>query len=157
MPGSIQTRGYGSRKRDCSAQSVSGVCTQTRPKTGTWNSSKTQQLETGRRWPLSSTKSSHASWSLEKAVQSAPRVPWSASGFARGLRGWILDNVTAIHSVEFSAFHPAGFAGAADGLLDIQGSGSFCSVIGKPRMPNPFISPMSLSCTTTATNSVPIL
>ena len=64
-------------------------------------------------------------WSLEKAVQSAPRVPWSASGFARGLRGWILDNVTAIHSVEFSAFHPAGFAGAADGLLDIQGKGPF--------------------------------
>ena len=46
-------------------------------------------------------------------------------GFARGLRGWILDNVTAIHSVEFSAFHPAGFAGAADGLLDIQGKGPF--------------------------------
>ena len=34
---------------------------------------------------------------------------WSASGYARGLRGWILDHVTAIHAVEFSAFHPAGF------------------------------------------------
>ena len=62
-------------------------------------------------------------WALEKAVQGAPRVPWSASGFARGLRGWILDRVTAVHSVEFSAFHPAGFAGAADGLLDIDGHG----------------------------------
>jgi len=62
-------------------------------------------------------------WSLEKAVQSAPRVPWSATGYARGLRGWILDHVTAIHAVEFSAFHPAGFAGAADGLLDIDGVG----------------------------------
>ena len=50
-------------------------------------------------------------------------MPWSASGFARGLRGWILDHVTAIHSVEFSAFHPAGFAGACDALVDIKGHG----------------------------------
>ena len=62
-------------------------------------------------------------WSLEKAVQGAPRVPWSASGYARGLRGWILDNVTAIHAVEFSAFHPAGFAGSCDALIDIAGAG----------------------------------
>ena len=64
-------------------------------------------------------------WALEKAIQSAPRVPWSASGFARGLRGWILDRVTAIHSVEFSAFHPAGFAGACDALLDLDGAGPY--------------------------------
>ena len=64
-------------------------------------------------------------WALEKAIQGAPKVPWSASGFARGLRGWILDHVTAIHSVEFSAFHPAGFAGACDALLDLDGKGPF--------------------------------
>ena len=64
-------------------------------------------------------------WALEKAIQSAPRVPWSASGFARGLRGWILDHVTAIHSIEFSAFHPAGFAGACDALVDLDGEGPF--------------------------------
>ena len=52
-------------------------------------------------------------------------MPWSASGFARGLRGWILDHVTAIHSVEFSAFHPAGFAGACDALVDLDGEGPF--------------------------------
>ena len=64
-------------------------------------------------------------WALEKAIQGAPRVPWSASGFARGLRGWILDHVTAIHSIEFSAFHPAGFAGACDALVDLDGEGPF--------------------------------
>ena len=64
-------------------------------------------------------------WSLEKAIQGCPRVPWSASGYARGLRGWILDHVTAIHSVEFSAFHPAGFAGACDALVDLDGEGPF--------------------------------
>jgi len=62
-------------------------------------------------------------WSLEKAIQGAPSVAWSASGFARGLRGWILDNVTAIHAVEFFGHHPSGFAGAADALLDINGVG----------------------------------
>ena len=64
-------------------------------------------------------------WALERAIQGAPRVPWSASGYARGLRGWILDNVSAIHAVEFSAFHPAGFAGSCDALIDIQGEGPF--------------------------------
>ena len=36
----------------------------------------------------------------------APRVfPWSASpALPEGLRGWILDHVTSIHAVEFSAF-----------------------------------------------------
>ena len=64
-------------------------------------------------------------WSIERSIQSAPRVPWSASGYARGLRGWIADNVTAIHAVEFSIHHPAGMAGTADALLDIQGKGPY--------------------------------
>lgn len=64
-------------------------------------------------------------WGLERAIQGAPRVPWSAAGYARGLRGWIGKNVTAIHSVEFSIHHEAGFAGTCDALLDIQGKGPF--------------------------------
>ena len=64
-------------------------------------------------------------WSLEKAIQGAPRVPWSASGYARGLRGWILDRLTAIHAVEFSGYHPAGFAGSCDCLADIDGKGPY--------------------------------
>jgi len=60
-------------------------------------------------------------WALEKAIQGAPSVAWSASGYARGLRGWILDHVTAIHSVEFFGHHPAGFAGACDALIDVDG------------------------------------
>ena len=64
-------------------------------------------------------------WALEKAIQGAPRVSWSASGYARGLRGFILDHVTSIHAVEFSAFHPAGFAGACDCLVDLDGEGPF--------------------------------
>ena len=64
-------------------------------------------------------------WSLEKAIAGAPKVNWSASGFARGLRGWILDNVTAIHAVEFSGYHPLGFAGSADALVDLGGTGPF--------------------------------
>ncbi len=62
-------------------------------------------------------------WSLEKALQAAPKVPWSASGYARGLRGWLLDNCTAVHAVEFSGYHPGGFAGSCDCLIDIGGTG----------------------------------
>jgi len=62
-------------------------------------------------------------WGLERAIQGAPRVPWSAAGYARGLRCWIADNVTAIHAVEFSTHHPGGWAGTTDALLDIQGTG----------------------------------
>jgi hypothetical protein len=40
-------------------------------------------------------------WGIERAIQGAPRVPWSAAGYARGLRGWIGKNVTAIHAVPF--------------------------------------------------------
>ena len=64
-------------------------------------------------------------WGIERAIQGAPRVPWSAAGYARGLRGWIADNVTAIHSIEFSIHHEAGFAGTCDALIDIQGVGPF--------------------------------
>ena len=45
-------------------------------------------------------------WAMEKAIAGAPRVPWASSGYARGLRGWMLDHITAIHSVEFSGWHP---------------------------------------------------
>jgi len=65
-------------------------------------------------------------WGLEKAAESAPRVSWSASGYARGLRSFILDRVTAIHAVEFSVYkQDLGFAGTADALLDIDGEGPF--------------------------------
>ena len=95
------------------------------------------------------------SWALERAVQGAPRVPWSASGYARGLRGWILDHVTAVHAVEFSAFHPAGFAGAADGLLDIDGAGPF--VVDWKTSGKSIHKSNESSCTTTDTNSGHIL
>ena len=64
-------------------------------------------------------------WALERGIQGAPRVPWSAAGYARGLRTWIADNVTAIHAIEFSIYHEAGFAGTGDALVDIQGTGPF--------------------------------
>ena len=64
-------------------------------------------------------------WGLEKAIAGAPPVGWSAAGYARSLRGWVLDHITAIHAVEFFGHHPAGFAGAADGLLDIDGKGPY--------------------------------
>tara|TARA_Y100000356_G_scaffold107918_1_gene94103 strand:+ start:190 stop:1029 length:840 start_codon:yes stop_codon:yes gene_type:complete len=65
-------------------------------------------------------------WSLSKAAQSAPKVAWSASGYARGLRSFILERVTAIHAVEFSVYKEGfGFAGTADALVDIDGEGPF--------------------------------
>jgi hypothetical protein len=65
---------------------------QTANKRNAWKTS-TDGLE---RCPGSITR-----WGIERAIQGAPRVPWSAAGYARGLRGWIADNVTAIHAVEF--------------------------------------------------------
>ena len=66
-------------------------------------------------------------WSLEKCCSKCTKSPVvGQSGLLEGLRGWILDNVT---SNPFSGiqqpFNPAGFAGAADGLLDINGAGPF--------------------------------
>ena len=62
------------------------------------------------------------SWAIEKAIQGAPRVSWSASGYARGLRAWLGENVTAIHAIEFSIHDPRGWAGTADALLDVGGT-----------------------------------
>lgn len=89
---------------------------QTANKRNCWKTSK-DGLE---RCPGSITR-----WGIERAIQGAPRVAWSAAGYARGLRGWIADNVTAIHSIEFSIYHDAGFAGTCDALIDIQGKGPF--------------------------------
>ena len=58
-------------------------------------------------------------WALNKAVENAPKASWSSSGYARGLRNWIVENTTCIHATEFSISHPAGFAGSCDALLDI--------------------------------------
>jgi ATP-dependent exoDNAse (exonuclease V) beta subunit len=64
-------------------------------------------------------------WALEKAIQSAPRPGWSAAGYARGLRTWIEDNCTAVHSIEFSIHHPLGHAGTCDALIDVKGKGPY--------------------------------
>ena len=64
-------------------------------------------------------------WAMEKAAAGAPRIPWASSGYARGLRGWAMDHITAIHSVEFSGHHPAGMAGACDLLADLGGKGPY--------------------------------
>lgn len=61
-------------------------------------------------------------WALGKATEGSPRVPWSASGYARGLRTWIGEHVTAIHAVEFSVHDPRGWAGTADALVDVDGT-----------------------------------
>lgn len=60
-------------------------------------------------------------WALRKAIDGAPKVSWSAAGYARGLRSWIGENVQGIHACEFSIYHPAGFAGTCDALLDVEG------------------------------------
>tara|TARA_R100000781_G_scaffold114321_2_gene84814 strand:- start:1136 stop:2005 length:870 start_codon:yes stop_codon:yes gene_type:complete len=59
-------------------------------------------------------------WAIQQATESAPKVKWSASGYARSLRPFILERVTAVHAVEFSVLHPSGFAGTCDALLDIK-------------------------------------
>ena len=64
-------------------------------------------------------------WALEKAIQSAPRPGWSAAGYARGLRTWIEDNCTAVHSIEFNVRHPLGFSGTCDALIDVKGKGPY--------------------------------
>jgi hypothetical protein len=62
-------------------------------------------------------------WALKQVLPSAPKPGLSAAGYWRGLRTWIAENVTAIHGIEFSVHHPAGFAGTCDALLDIRGKG----------------------------------
>ena len=62
------------------------------------------------------------SWAIEKAIQGAPRVAWSASGYARGLRSWIGEHVTAIHAIEFAIHDTRGWAGTADALIDLDGT-----------------------------------
>lgn len=63
------------------------------------------------------------SWAIKQVMPSAPKPGLSAAGYWRGLSGWIAQNVTAIHAVEFSVHHPAGFAGTCDALLDVKGKG----------------------------------
>lgn len=60
-------------------------------------------------------------WALEKVHPNVPQVGWSASGYARGLSDWIVNNVTEIFASEFSIHHPAGFAGTCDALLGLKG------------------------------------
>ena len=74
-------------------------------------------------------------WAIKKAIASAPRVAWSGSGYARGLRTFIEASVSAIHAVEFSihytpknAIHGTksaihGFAGTCDCLIDVHKDG----------------------------------
>lgn len=62
-------------------------------------------------------------WAIKQVLPSAPKPGLSAAGYWRGLRGWIAENVTAIHGIEFSVHHPAGFAGTCDALLDVRGKG----------------------------------
>lgn len=64
-------------------------------------------------------------WALTQVLPSVPKVGLSASGYRRGLLGWISENVTAIHAIEFSVHHPAGFAGTCDALIDYRGKGPF--------------------------------
>ena len=59
-------------------------------------------------------------WGLGKAAAKLPRVTWSASGYARSLSTWIVENVTQAYAIEFSTHHPAGFAGTADGLISVS-------------------------------------
>lgn len=62
-------------------------------------------------------------WALKQVMPSVPKAGLSAAGYRRGLLGWIEEHVTAIHAIEFSVHHPAGFAGTADAFLDIMGKG----------------------------------
>ena len=62
-------------------------------------------------------------WALRQVMPSVPKAGLSASGYRRGLLSWIEANVTAIHAVEFSVYHPCGAAGTCDALADIKGRG----------------------------------
>ena len=62
-------------------------------------------------------------WAIKQALPSAPKVGFSANGYRRSLLGWIGENITCIHAIEFSIHHPAGFAGTADFLGHAKGKG----------------------------------
>jgi ATP-dependent exoDNAse (exonuclease V) beta subunit len=62
-------------------------------------------------------------WAIKQVLPSAPKVGFSANGYKRCLLTWIEQHVTAIHAIEFSVRHPAGFAGTCDALLDVDGQG----------------------------------
>jgi len=68
-------------------------------------------------------------WALDKVHPNLPRVGWSASGYARGLSGWIKDNVTEIFASEFSSHHPGGWAGTADALVSLKGRGNGLHIV----------------------------
>lgn len=62
-------------------------------------------------------------WAMERVHPKLPPVGFSGAGYARGLTGWIKDNVVGIHASEFMISHPQKFAGQCDGLIDIKGVG----------------------------------
>ena len=65
-------------------------------------------------------------WAIQKALKSAPRVAWSASGYSRGLRTFLTSGaITAIHAIEFSihATPKASFHGKSK---EIEGWGGTC-------------------------------
>ena len=123
-PGSTQERDLAANRGTTAHNSAEYVlktaaklARQTANKKGVWKPRQDGLL----RCPPSITK-----WALERAVEGAPRVSWHAAGYARGLRGWIGENVTAIHAVEFSGFHPGGWAGTCDALVDVAGTLTIC-------------------------------
>ena len=79
-------------------------------------------------------------WALGKTHGQVPAMPWGFAGYGRGLNDWIVNNVDAIHAIEFSVRaslfprtsikegQPSGFAGTADALLEIEGMAGPCIV-----------------------------
>ena len=67
-------------------------------------------------------------WALGKTHAQVPAMPWGFAGYGRGLNDWIVNNVDAIHAIEFSVRSKHGFAGTADALLEIQGMAGPCIV-----------------------------
>ena len=59
-------------------------------------------------------------WALHKAVENAPSASWSSSGYARGLRTWIVENATALHATEFSV--AASLRPRTDGTYELLSS-----------------------------------
>ena len=56
--------------------------------------------------------------SIQTARERSSQVSWTARGYAKNLANWLEENVAAIHASEFSVYHPDGFAGQADALID---------------------------------------